>query len=81
MSQAYVIEVRSQTAGIVVRDGRRFYFFAAAHRFNALEGQAFNSPEDAQKAAQLHLAGTRTTSARWPDARSAQAPVHPFLTG
>ena len=49
MSDAYVIEVHSQTVGIVVRDGRKFCFFAATHHFNAFEGQVFASPKDAEK--------------------------------
>ena len=39
MSDTYIIEVRSQPAGIVVRDPGGFRFFAASHRFNRLEGQ------------------------------------------
>jgi len=72
MPQAYIIEVRSQTAGIVVRDGGSFYFFAATHRFNALEGQAFSSPRDAEKAALRHITEIRTTSARWPQSTDVQ---------
>lgn len=67
MSHAYIIEVRSQTAGIVVRNGRNFYFFAATHRFNALEGQAFSSLKDAEKAALRHVAKTNTSYARQPE--------------
>lgn len=51
MSHAYVIEVNSRTAGIVVRDGGRFHFFASARDFNGLEGRSFNSPRDAERAA------------------------------
>jgi len=38
MSDTYIIEVSSQAAGIVVRDVGGSRFFAATHRFNALEG-------------------------------------------
>jgi hypothetical protein len=38
MSDTYIIEVRSQTAGIVVRDQEGYRFFAASHQFNSLEG-------------------------------------------
>jgi hypothetical protein len=56
MSKAFVIEVRSRAAGIVVHDGRRYRFYAAAHEFNGLEGRDFRSPNDAQKAAMGHIA-------------------------
>jgi len=51
MSNAYVIEVHSRTAGIVVRDGRRYCFFASHHDFNSLERRSFASLVAAQKAA------------------------------
>ncbi len=50
-SQAYVIEVQSRSAGIVVRQGHRFYFHAAAAQFSALEGRPFKSPRHAEQAA------------------------------
>jgi hypothetical protein len=56
MSKAFIIEVRSRAAGIVVHDGRRYRFYAAAHEFNGLEGRDFRSPNDAQKAAAGHIA-------------------------
>ncbi|MDR3467888.1 MAG: hypothetical protein P4M07_18305 [Xanthobacteraceae bacterium] len=49
--QAYVIEVQSRSAGIVVRQGHRFYFHAAAEPFVVLEGRPFKSPQHAQQAA------------------------------
>ncbi len=58
MSDAYIIEVRGETAGIVARDGRSFRFYASNNRYNHLEGKAFASPRDAEKAAQ-DLALTR----------------------
>ena len=51
MSDSYVIEVSSQTAGIVVRDARGYQFFAASHRFDRLEGQIFPSAREAERAA------------------------------
>jgi hypothetical protein len=57
MSDNYVIEVNSKTAGItvqagiVVRDGQGFRFFAASRAFDALEGQVFKSPRAAEHAA------------------------------
>ena len=47
MSDTYIIEVSSQAAGIVVRDRGGFRFFAASHRFNALEGQVFRNAREA----------------------------------
>jgi hypothetical protein len=61
-SDNYVIEVRPNAvgitvqAGIVVRDGGRFRFFAATGAFNSLEGQLFKSPREAEKAALRHVA-------------------------
>jgi len=43
MPDACVIEVRSRTAGIVVRDGSGYCFFAAHGDFHALERQSFDS--------------------------------------
>lgn len=51
MSDTYIIEVRSNAAGIVVRNPGGFRFFAASHRFNALEGQLFRNAREAERAA------------------------------
>jgi hypothetical protein len=51
MSDTYIIEVCSQAAGIVVRDPGGYRFFAASHRFNALEGQLFRNAREAERAA------------------------------
>jgi hypothetical protein len=62
MSDNYIIEIRPNAAGItvqagiVVRDGRGFRFFAATHAFNPLEGHLFRSPKEAEKAALRHVA-------------------------
>jgi hypothetical protein len=58
MSDTYIIEVSSQAAGIVVRNPDGFRFFAASHRFNALEGQLFRNAREAERAA-LELARGR----------------------
>lgn len=62
MSNTYIIEVGSQAAGIVVRDSKGYRFFAAAHRFNPLEGRLFRNAREAERAARL-LAGDRLTLA------------------
>ena len=60
MSDNYIIEIRSKSlgitveAGIGVRDGHRFRFYAATHAFNSLEGQLFKSPKAAEAAALRH---------------------------
>lgn len=51
MSESYIIEVSSGAAGLVVRDGGRFRFFAASSEFSGLEGQSFSNPREAEKAA------------------------------
>jgi len=56
MSDTFIIEVASQTAGIVVRAPGGFQFFAASHRFNRLEGQVFRTAREAERAA-TRLAG------------------------
>jgi hypothetical protein len=63
MSDNYIIEIRPKAAGItvqagiVVRDGRGFRFFAATHAFNPLEGHLFKNPREAGKAALRHVTG------------------------
>ena len=60
LSDNYVIEIRSQPtgrtvqAGIVVRDGRGFRFFAALDDFYALEQRVFKNPKAAEEAARRH---------------------------
>jgi hypothetical protein len=54
MFDSYVIETRKGAAGIVVRDGRGFRFFAATRDFNSLEGKLFGTPKEAETAAVRH---------------------------
>jgi hypothetical protein len=62
MLDNYIIEVRPPNAGvkfqagIIVRDGRNFRFFAASDIFEPLEGQRFNDPKTAERAALRRLA-------------------------
>jgi hypothetical protein len=62
MSDNYIIEIRPKSvgitvqAGLVVRDGRRFRFFAATDAFNSLEGKLFKSPNAAEHAARRRVA-------------------------
>ena len=63
MSDAYIIEVGSQAAGIVVRTEDGYLFFAATHRFNALEGQLFRTPRLAERAATRLVNGTLNLAA------------------
>jgi hypothetical protein len=63
MFDNYVIEIRPKAAGItvqagiVVRDGCGFRFFAATHAFNPLEGHLFKNPREAERAALRHVTG------------------------
>jgi hypothetical protein len=65
MFDNYVIEVRSDPgaravqAGIVVRDGARFRFFAAIDALFSLERRLFKNPKAAEEAAQRQLAASR----------------------
>ena len=56
MPDSYVIEVDSQTAGIVVRNAEGYCFFASSHRFDRLEGRLFRNAREAERAAR-RLAG------------------------
>jgi hypothetical protein len=61
MFDNYIIEIQAGSAGItvqagvVVRDGHGFRFFAATPAFDRLEGQLFNNPRAAQRAALRHV--------------------------
>ena len=57
MPDSYVIEVNSQTAGIVVRDHGGYRFFASTHQFNRLEGQLFRNAREAERAARRLVNG------------------------
>jgi hypothetical protein len=58
MSHAYIIECGEHAAGIVTREKRGFIFHAAAAVFRPLDGQSFDSPQRAQRAAEK-LQGAR----------------------
>ena len=51
MSNTYIIEVGSESAGIVVRDRAGFRFFSASRRFSCLDGKLFRSAREAERAA------------------------------
>jgi hypothetical protein len=61
MSDNYIIEIRSKSlgitveAGIVVRDGHRFRFYAATLALKSLEGRLFKSPKAAAVAALRYI--------------------------
>ena len=54
-SNAFVIEIRSRTAGIVAGDGSGFYFFSSERAFDSLEGRRFRSARHAERAARALL--------------------------
>ena len=62
MSDSYIIEISSQAAGIVVRNPDGYRFFAASHRFDALEGRLFRNAREAERAA-TRLADRRMKAA------------------
>ena len=51
MSDSYIIEVRSEPAGIVIRERGGFRFFAASQAFQRMEGQYFRSVREAEQEA------------------------------
>ena len=59
MSNAYIIEVRNRTAGIVAGDGQGFRFFSSERAFDSLEGRRFRSARHAERAARALVAGDR----------------------
>jgi hypothetical protein len=66
MSDRYIIEVGSGAAGLIVRDGGKFRFFAASSEFAGLEGRSFSNPREAEKAAkrQADMRGAQPTPHR-----------------
>ena len=63
MSDTYIIEVGSKAAGIVVRNPDGYLFFAASHRFNAIDGQLFRNAREAERAAIRLASGDLKTAA------------------
>ena len=54
MSDSYIIEVRSEPVGIVVRDRGGFRFFAAAEPFFRMDGRFFRSAREAEQEAMAY---------------------------
>ena len=50
MSNAFVIEINDEAAGIVVKSGHDYRFHAANARYAVLEGRPFSSPSRAETA-------------------------------
>ena len=63
MPDSYIIEVNSETAGIVVRGQGGYCFFASSHQFNRLEGQLFRNASEAERAARRLATGELTLAA------------------
>jgi len=66
MSDAYVIEIAGEPAGIVARLNRGFAFYAARTPFHRLEARQFRSPADAERAVRTLHAGHRRADAEVP---------------
>uniref|UniRef100_Q07VR4 Uncharacterized protein n=1 Tax=Rhodopseudomonas palustris (strain BisA53) TaxID=316055 RepID=Q07VR4_RHOP5 len=75
MSNAFIIEVHSRAAGIVVRDGHGFRFHAATRDFSGLDGRDFGTPGEAHKAAIRHVAAAQAGGRA---SRSAGLAAHAF---
>ena len=52
--KSYIIEIGSEPAGIVIAEWRGYRFFSAGKPYARLEGALFNSPRQAEIAAQIH---------------------------
>jgi hypothetical protein len=52
MTDAYIIETATMTAGIVAAHGLGFRFYASHPTMFVLDGQVFDSPKAAQNAAE-----------------------------
>ena len=55
MTQAYIIEIESRTAGIVARDEQGYRFYSSDRAFDGLEGREFRSARHAERAARTLL--------------------------
>jgi hypothetical protein len=69
MSKAYIIEVGNRTAGIVAGDEHGFCFFSSEREFDRLDGRAFRSARDAERAARALLDGRYQAHELLPAAR------------
>jgi hypothetical protein len=73
MFSTYIIETRKGAAGIVVRDGRGFRFFAAKCEFHCLDGHLFATPRAAEAAANDCLFRDKRRVCKTPDRISSPA--------
>lgn len=64
MTDAFIIETTTVTAGIVAAHGRGFRFYASHPSMFVLEGRVFDSPKAAQNAAEKVARAPREKSAR-----------------
>jgi len=64
MSDAYIIEIADETAGIVVRQqtDKGYRFHAALPKYFPLDGRVFAGPRDAERAASAHFSRKRKAS-------------------
>ena len=63
MANAYVIEIAGSTVGIVAPDGRGVRFHTALRRFHPMDGLAFRSPHEAERAARKMAADRKGRAA------------------
>lgn len=58
-TNAFAIEVHGRSAGIVVAEARGYTFFAADWTFKDLDRRTFRHVQQAERAAERIIAGTR----------------------
>jgi hypothetical protein len=82
MPDNYIIEFHSNAAGrtiqagIVVRDGGGFRFFAAVPTLNSLEGRVFKSPKTAEDAVRRRFAELASRWVSSPTESPHDSPIH-----
>jgi hypothetical protein len=78
MSNTYIIEVGSESAGIVVRDRAGFRFFSASRRFSSLDGKLFRSAREAERAAKNRASSKKTACPEFVKSLRRALPKLPF---
>ncbi|EAQ35824.1 hypothetical protein NB311A_05388 [Nitrobacter sp. Nb-311A] len=78
MSKTYIIEVGSESAGIVVRDRAGFRFFSASQRFSCLDGKLFRSAREAERAAKNRASSKKSTCPEFVKSLRRALPKLPF---
>lgn len=67
----YVIELAGEAAGLVVKEGNRFRFYAAGRDFSGLDRALYRTPAEAEEACRRIAFPGRATRPQEPDATPA----------